>query len=82
MNRPIVNELLCFICQINSPTKEATRGKETFQLCNECASAVEKENNARNRIKKAIYANDTRHMFQYTLGADLTPTQIKIKDRQ
>jgi hypothetical protein len=68
----------CFICQKLPPTKKATRDEVEFLLCDNCAQAVEQENNTRNRVKAALHQNDTRHIFQYTLGMNLTSIKIEI----
>ena len=86
--RPQTDETLCFLCQKQSPTILCTRGKETFTLCASCAEVVREENNGRNRIKSSLYANDTatgtaaRHIFQYTLGMDLMPTEIEFEEKE
>lgn len=79
MERPKVNENLCFVCQENEITHEVIRGKESFKVCEDCSRAIVHENNARNKIKQAIHLNDTRHIFEYTLGMNLLPTKIEVK---
>jgi hypothetical protein len=69
----------CFVCQEHPNTHEVNRQSETFKVCDNCASLIKHEVETRNRIKASLYLNDTRHIFQYTLGADLLPTRLTIK---
>ena len=67
--RPVVNEAMCFICQEYPPTWILTKGnREEFKLCEHCKTLVKNNNDANNSIRKAIYANDHRHIFQQVLG--------------
>lgn len=79
IERPKVNDALCFVCQETEPTHKVTRNRETFTVCERCAKLIESENTARNRVKTAIRSSNAAKIFEYTLGADLSATQIKIE---
>lgn len=80
MDRPKVDESLCFICQEFPPTKILTRGKEEFKLCAVCCRTAEQENRMRNMLKQEIFRSQAGKIFTMVLGADLLPTKISIKD--
>lgn len=69
----------CFVCQELEPSKLVVRGKESFRVCDECATMIAQENDRRNRIKQAIYGSQARAIFEQTLGASLLPTKIEIR---
>lgn len=75
-----VNTSYCFICLDTKATKLVTRGKESFNTCNECASLVKQANDRRNSIKTNLAYKDDRHIFTYTLGMNLLPVKITIGD--
>ena len=71
---------LCFVCQEVEPTKLVTIRGQQSKLCAACSDLVYRETETHNRIKKAMFAHDTRHIFQYTLGADLSPVRVKVEE--
>jgi hypothetical protein len=76
--KPIVNEALCFVCQDCEPTNTVTRRQEQFKVCDQCAAVINHEVRLQNAIKRAIYSGQCGKIFQMTLGASLTPVEIKI----
>jgi len=74
-----LNPDLCFLCQKKTPERRVVRGREKFNLCKDCTDLVIQENQIRNLIKRTIYARDNKHIFQYTLGMDLSPTEIFVE---
>jgi hypothetical protein len=71
---------LCFICQRNSPLYIASMPRGEFKLCKDCVGLVKLENECRNRVKQAIYCGDRLGVFTMTLGANLLPTKIKVRE--
>ncbi len=79
LGRPLTDETKCFVCQEAPPTVVASRGKESFGLCLLCSTLVAQENERRNRIKTALGRGRGGDIFRMTLGADLLPSQLRIK---
>lgn len=79
--RPVVDESLCFVCQdpANPVVWIATRNKQQFYLCKDCHIVVAHENQVTNDMKRAIQRHDHTHIFEYCLGANLLPIQIKLE---
>jgi hypothetical protein len=76
VNAQVVDENLCYICQEVPPTLKATKGRETFRLCRDCAVVLIAENNRQNAVKQSLGKSK---IFTYTLGLDPTPVKIKLE---
>ena len=79
MKRPKTDPKLCFVCQEREP-RFILKTTEEFKLCEACTEIVKQENELRNIIKKALYANDRLSIFSQTLGANLLPTKLHFEE--
>jgi|SRR6516164_9905329 hypothetical protein len=77
MERPVLKyPNLCFICQEKEPTIRATRGDEAFNICSQCARAVQAESKMRNSLAE-------NKIFSYTLGLESAIIRFeKLKELQ
>jgi hypothetical protein len=73
-----VNPELCFVCQEAKPEYRITTF-DIFETCKSCMEAIVTANDSRNRIKKALIANDNLGIFQKTLGMSPHPNKVKVE---
>ncbi len=83
MERPKVDETLCFCCQNpqNTVKFQATRQGEKFPLCGNCKEVVEKKNRADNMIKSSLRQSEYnfRPIFTQLLGSNLGSVTITFE---
>lgn len=77
---PQISTHCCYVCRLVGHVPEWTVGNGwgLFGICSDCVKIIKHQLEIETNVRRELYRMDTRSIFRYTLGADLTPREIKF----